>query len=30
MEKMAFLNITLDARNGWPWRSAWTLAGPTC
>jgi hypothetical protein len=25
----AFLDITLDARNVWPWRSAFALVGPT-
>jgi hypothetical protein len=25
----AFLDITLDARNGWPWWSALALVGPT-
>jgi hypothetical protein len=25
----AFLDITVDARNGWPWRSAFALVGPT-
>lgn len=29
LEEMAFLNISLNARNGWPWQSAWTLLGPT-
>lgn len=29
LEEMAFLNITLNAANGWAWRSAWTLVGPT-
>jgi 8-hydroxy-5-deazaflavin:NADPH oxidoreductase len=29
LEEMAFLNITLNARNGWSWQSAWKLAGPT-
>lgn len=29
LEEMAFLNITLNARNGWTWQSAWKLAGPT-
>jgi NADPH-dependent F420 reductase len=29
LELMAFLNITLNARNGWPWRSGWKLLGPT-
>jgi hypothetical protein len=26
---MAFLNISLNAANGWSWQSAWKLAGPT-
>ncbi|MBA2443997.1 MAG: NADPH-dependent F420 reductase [Nocardioidaceae bacterium] len=29
LEEMAFLNITLNASNGWPWQSAWKLVGPT-
>jgi NADPH-dependent F420 reductase len=29
LEQMAFLNISLQLRNGWPWQSAWKLAGPT-
>jgi len=29
LEQMAFLNISLNARNGWPWRSGWKLMGPT-
>lgn len=29
LEEMAFLNISLNARNGWPWRSGWKLLGPT-
>lgn len=29
LEELAFLNITLNARHGWPWRSGWRLAGPT-
>jgi predicted dinucleotide-binding enzyme len=28
LEEMAFLNITLNARNGWAWQSAWKLVGP--
>ena len=28
LEEMAFLNITLNASNGWPWQS-WKLVGPT-
>lgn len=28
LEELAFLNITLNARNGWTWQSAWRLAGP--
>jgi NADPH-dependent F420 reductase len=27
LELMAFLNITLNARNGWSWRSGWKLLG---
>jgi predicted dinucleotide-binding enzyme len=29
LEEMAFLNITLNARNGWAWQSGWKLVGPT-
>ncbi|MCE7003061.1 NAD(P)-binding domain-containing protein [Kibdelosporangium philippinense] len=29
LEELAFLNITLNARNEWSWQSAWRLAGPT-
>jgi len=29
LELMAFLNITLNARNGWPCQSGWKLLGPT-
>lgn len=29
LEELAFLNITLNARNGWAWQSGWQLAGPT-
>jgi predicted dinucleotide-binding enzyme len=29
LEELAFLNITLNARNGWPWQSAYKLVGPT-
>jgi 8-hydroxy-5-deazaflavin:NADPH oxidoreductase len=29
LEEMAFLNISLNARNGWSWQSAFTLVGPT-
>lgn len=28
LEELAFLNITLNARNGWSWQSGWTLAEP--
>jgi NADPH-dependent F420 reductase len=28
LEEMAFLNITLNARNGWVWQSGWMLVGP--
>jgi predicted dinucleotide-binding enzyme len=28
LELMAYVNITLNARNGWPWRSGWKLLGP--
>jgi NADPH-dependent F420 reductase len=29
LELMAFLHISLNARNGWPWQSGWKLLGPT-
>ena len=29
LEEMAFLNITLNAGNGWSWQTGWQLAGPT-
>lgn len=29
LEQMAFLNISLNARNGMAWRSGWKLIGPT-
>lgn len=29
LEEMAFLNISLNAANGWPWQSGWKLVGPT-
>jgi predicted dinucleotide-binding enzyme len=29
LEEMAFLNIALNAANGWSWQSAWQLVGPT-
>ena len=29
LEEMAFLNISLNATQGWPWQSAWQLVGPT-
>jgi 8-hydroxy-5-deazaflavin:NADPH oxidoreductase len=29
LELMAFLNISLNVRNGWPWQSGWKLLGPT-
>jgi 8-hydroxy-5-deazaflavin:NADPH oxidoreductase len=28
LEEMAFLNITLNAVNGWSWQSGWKLVGP--
>ena len=28
LEGMAYLNIALNARNGWSWRSGWKLVGP--
>ncbi len=29
LEEMAFLNISLNASNGWAWQSGWKLVGPT-
>ena len=29
LEEMAFLNISLNAKNGWAWQSGWKLVGPT-
>ena len=29
LEEMAFLNISLNAGNGWAWQSGWKLVGPT-
>jgi predicted dinucleotide-binding enzyme len=29
LEEMAFLNITVNAGNGWVWQTGWQLAGPT-
>ncbi|MET9565161.1 NADPH-dependent F420 reductase [Streptomyces tauricus] len=29
LEEMAFLNISLNAGNDWPWQSGWALLGPT-
>ena len=29
LEEMAFLNINLNAGNGWSWQSGWKLVGPT-
>jgi 8-hydroxy-5-deazaflavin:NADPH oxidoreductase len=29
LEELAFLNISLNAGNGWSWQSAWQLVGPT-
>lgn len=29
LEEMAFLNISLNASNGWSWQSGWKLVGPT-
>jgi 8-hydroxy-5-deazaflavin:NADPH oxidoreductase len=29
LELMAFLNVSLNARNGWPRQSGWKLLGPT-
>jgi NADPH-dependent F420 reductase len=28
LEHLAFLNISLNARNNWPWKSGWKLVGP--
>lgn len=28
LEAMAFLNIALNARNGWSWQTGWKLVGP--
>lgn len=29
LEELGFLNISLNARNGWAWQSGWKLVGPT-
>jgi predicted dinucleotide-binding enzyme len=29
LEGMAWLNITLQLKHGWPWQSGWKLVGPT-
>lgn len=29
LEGMAFLNISLNATNGWAWQTGWKLVGPT-
>ena len=29
LEEMAFLNIALNAADGWSWQSGWKLVGPT-
>ena len=29
LEGMAWLHISLQLRNGWPWQSGWKLVGPT-
>lgn len=29
LEALAYLNISLNSRNGWPWQSGWKLVGPT-
>ncbi len=29
LEAMAFLNISLNSTNGWPWQSSWKLIGST-
>lgn len=28
LEAMAFLNISLNSANGWPWQTGWKLVGP--
>jgi hypothetical protein len=28
LEHMGLLNVSLNARFGWPWRSGWKLLGP--
>lgn len=28
LEAMAYLNISLNAANGWPWQTGWKLVGP--
>ncbi len=28
LEAMAFLNISLQARNNWSWQAGWKLVGP--
>jgi 8-hydroxy-5-deazaflavin:NADPH oxidoreductase len=29
LEHMGLLNVSLNARHGWPWESGWKLLGPT-
>jgi predicted dinucleotide-binding enzyme len=29
LEHMGLLNVSLNARYGWPWESGWKLLGPT-
>ena len=29
LEGMAWLNIALQLRHGWPWQTGWKLVGPT-
>jgi predicted dinucleotide-binding enzyme len=29
LEELAFVNISLNATQGWTWQSAWKLVGPT-
>jgi predicted dinucleotide-binding enzyme len=29
LELMAFIDVSLNARNGWSWQSGWKLPGPT-
>ncbi len=29
LEHMGLLNLSLNARYGWPWQTGWKLLGPT-